>query len=255
MNTIEKTFAILEEIVSHQDTGITFSEIARHHHLPKSTTHRILKILINLRYVFFDQNAKKYYGSLKLSKLASQVIDNFDLRTFIHPHLLKLHEKTKHTCHLGIINQNVGIYLDKVESRDYGIKLFSEIGKEFPLHCTAMGKVLLAFADPPERSSILKGGLHSFTSNTITKRSLLGRELKLVQKNGVAVDREEITRGIMCISAPIRNYRGKVLAAISVTFPSYIKDERGLDFEIEAVKDAAVTISSIMGGTATKEEA
>ena len=65
----------------------------------------------------------------------------------MRPHLQELNRETKHTCHPGILDGEVGVYLDKFESHDYGIKLFSEMGKSFPLYCTGLGKALLAFAD------------------------------------------------------------------------------------------------------------
>lgn len=246
MNPVDKIFAILDEIVDHQEEGLSCSKIARSCCLPKSSTHRTLTALVNAGYVVCDPDTKKYHGSLKLSRLGSQVIDHINLRTIVHPYLLRLNEKTNYTCHLGIVNGKMGVYLDKIETGYYGIKLFSEIGKSFPLHCSAMGKILLAFLDPEARLPILREELISLTSKTITDRSVLERQLDKIRKSEYAVDREETTRGILCVATPIRNEKGQVLAAISVTFPSFVEKERGLGYAIESVRDCSEEISRML---------
>lgn len=246
MNPVDKIFAILDEIVDHQEKGLSCSEIARSCSLPKSTTHRILTALMNSGHVVCDPDTKKYHGSLKLSRLGSQVIAHVSLRTIVHPYLLRLSEKTNYTCHLGILNERTGVYLDKIETGYYGIRLFSEIGKSFPLHCSALGKILLAFLDPEVRSRILSGELISLTPNTIIDRSVLERQLGKIRESGYAVDREETTRGILCVATPIRNEKEQVLAAISVTFPSFVEKERGLGHAIESVRDCSDQISSML---------
>ena len=247
MNTLTKAFRIIEEVVLHQERGLSFSEIVSNTNLPKASTHRILKSLVEMGYLRYDFETGKYRGDLKLSCLGAEVTAHFDLRSYVHPHLMNLHRETGHTCHLGIINGNVGIYLDKIESGDYGIKLFSEVGRNFPLHCTAMGKVLLALTDPDKREEILDGELESFTSQTITDPSILKKELEQVWERGYAVDREEITRGIMCVAAPVYNFEGNVAAAISLTFPSFINEDRGIDKEIDAVRRCSSAISDLWG--------
>jgi DNA-binding IclR family transcriptional regulator len=111
-----------------------------------------------------------------------------------------------------------------------------------------MGKVLLAFMDPRERKSILSGALESFTPYTITRAGNLERELVKVRRRGYAIDREEITRGIMCAAAPVADGEGRVLAAISVTFPAYIDKDRGIAAEIAAVTRCASAITHQLTG-------
>lgn len=248
MNTIEKAFFILEKVLAYQGDGQSFSEIVKTNNLPKSSAHRILNLLVDMGYLVFDQNTRKFRGSLKIAKLGALVIENIDLRTVAHPYLQSLHEITGHTVHLGIINGTRGVYLDKIEPKTYGIRLFSAIGKDFPLHCTAMGKILLAFSEPKLKSQILTGKLDSFTEYTITDPTILKDELEKIRKIGYAVDREEITRGIMCVAAPINYHKKEVEASISITFPSYLANERGMNQEIEAVIDCSKQITQETGG-------
>jgi IclR family KDG regulon transcriptional repressor len=248
VNTIEKAFFILERVVAHQYDGQSFSEIVKTNNLPKSSAHRILRLLVDMGYLAFDQNTKKFRGSLKIAKLGALVTESFDLRTAARPYLERLHEITGHTCHLGIINRTRGVYLDKIEPRTYGIRLFSAAGKDFPLHCTAMGKILLAFSGPALKSQILEGKLDSFTEYTITDPTIMHDELEEIIRNGYAIDREEITRGIVCVAAPIINHDKEVVASVSVTFLSYLANERGIDQEIEAVLNCSKQITLETGG-------
>lgn len=245
MNTLTKAFRIIEEIVSHQESGLLFSEVVALTEVPKASAHRILKTLVNMGYLRFDTITGKYRGDLKLSSLGSEVMTHFDLKDYVRPHLMELHSETQHTCHLGVSNGNMGVYLDKLESRDYGIKLFSAVGRSFPLHCTALGKVLLAFMDKESRKAVLRRKLESFTNNTITDAAVLERELDMIRERKCGVDREEITRGIICVAAPVFDAEGDVIAGISLSFPSYIEDERGIDSEIEAVKRCSSAILSM----------
>jgi DNA-binding IclR family transcriptional regulator len=249
MSSVEKVFQIIEQIVSHQERGLSFSGVVSRTSLPKASTHRILKSLVRMGYLRYETETGKYFGDLKLAFLGSAVTSHFDLKRYVRPELLKLQAKTKHTCNLGVLSGDAGVYLDKLESlEDFGIKLYSAIGKRFPLHCTGMGKVLLAGMEPAERRKILARGLPSFTPRTITDPAALERELARVRRSGYALDREEITRGIMCVAAPVRDGEGDTVAAISVAFPAYIDKERGIAKEIEAVTRCAAAVAGLLKG-------
>ncbi|MFB3816487.1 MAG: IclR family transcriptional regulator [Candidatus Methylomirabilales bacterium] len=251
MSTVAKVFRILEEVVSHQETGLSYSEVVQRTRLPKASAHRVLKSLLETGYLRFDPEAGRYFGDLKLCVLGAEVTSHFDLRRYIRPHLLQLHAETGHTCHLGVRSGRAGVYLDKIESASsFGFKLYSEIGKRFPLHCTAMGKVLLAAAGDAERRQVLGARLPAFTPHTLTDARRLERELRGVAARGYAVDREEITRGLMCVAAPVRGREGEVVAATSVTFPAYLDKDRGIAREIRAVTRCGAAISAGLQGGA-----
>jgi IclR family transcriptional regulator, KDG regulon repressor len=245
MSSVAKVFQILETVVAHQERGLAYSEVVARTRLPKATAHRVLKTLAAMGYLRFDREAARYFGDLKLAALGSAVTSHFDLKQYVRPHLLKLQVETKHTCNLGVLSGDAGVYLDKVEPpKAFGIKLYSDIGKRFPLHCTGMGKLLLAGMEAAEARRVMARGLEAFTPHTLTKPGALRRELARVRSVGYALDREEITRGIMCVAAPIRGGDGETVAAISVAFPAYIGQERGIEMEIRAVTACAAAISA-----------
>ncbi len=243
MNPLSKVFAIIEGIVAHQDKGVTYSEIVAALDLPKSSVHRILKDLAELGYLNFNPETKKYFGSLRLAALGAEVMSNFQLRDHVRPHLLDLHRETEHTTNLGVLDGVMGVFVDKIESKDFGIKLFSEIGKTFPLHCTGLGKTLLAFSSNDVVSKLLQTPLQAMTEKTITDPDVFMKELTLIQQQGYARDNEEITRGIICVAAPIFAFNREMIGAISLTFPAYINDDRGIEPEIEAIKRYSALIS------------
>jgi DNA-binding IclR family transcriptional regulator len=245
MNSSERIIRVIETVVSHQHTGIRFTEVVEETGIAKATVHRLLGELIDLGILTFNTESKRYRASLKLAALGAGVIANFNLRNHVHPQLIKLHQETKHTCNMGIKQGDVGIYIDKIESHDYGIKLFSEVGKTFPLYCTALGKVLLAYGPAAERKRVLSRPLKPFTPKTVTDAHQLVQQLATVREQGYALDCEEITRGIICIAAPVFGPHEDILCAISVTFPAYLAEERGIASDIEAVKRHASAISGI----------
>ena len=254
MSSVAKVFRILETVVSHQGRGLAYSEVVARTEIPKATAHRVLKSLVQMGYLRFDAEAARYFGDLKLASLGSAVTASFDLKGYVRPYLCKLQAETTHTCNLGVLSGNVGVYLDKIESAEaFGIKLYSEIGKRFPLHCTGMGKILLAGMEPAEVQRALAGGLKAYTPHTITKPGALKRELAKVRRCGYAMDKEEITRGIVCVAAPIQDGRGDTVAAVSVAFPAYINEERGVAGEIAAVTRCASEVSRLLAAEPGRE--
>ncbi len=246
MSSLQKVFTLIETVVSRQAAGMTFAEIIAATGMPKASAHRILKELLDLGVLTFATQTARYRGSLKLANLGCEVTANLDLRTLAHSYLQSLHEATHHTVNLGIRDGDAGVYIDKIETPDYGIKLFSEVGKRFPLYCTAMGKVLLAFGKAEEREAYLTRRFEPLTPNTLVDPLLLRMELDRVREAGLALDREEITRGVMCVAAPIFGAQEAVVGAVSIAFPAYIHTDRGIDPEIEAVRRHAAEISGVL---------
>jgi DNA-binding IclR family transcriptional regulator len=108
----------------------------------------------------------------------------------------------------------MALYIDQVES-PATLRVNAQVGTMNPLHCTALGKILLAFGDTPIPST-----LESHTSHTITDPRALQRELQNIRERGYAVDDEEFDQGIRCIAVPAMDYRGKLAGALGISGPS-----------------------------------
>ena len=243
MGSTTKAFQLIQAVVDAGSGGATFSDAVRASAVPKSTAHRLLNELTDLGALRYDAESRAYFGGLLLARFGSAVAADYDLRKIARPHLEKLHQETGHTATLGIRDGDHGIYLDKVESKEFGVRLHSEIGKAFPLHCTGIGKVLLSQLESSAAKEMLRGKLTPFTKKTITSKTLLKQELKEVRIRGYAIDDEEITRGFVCIAAPIFGPDGSIAGALSCTFPTWVREERGIEDEILAVMQAAAAAS------------
>ena len=243
MGSTSNAFRMIQAVVDSGKSGATFTAIVQDSGVPKSTAHRLLRELSEIGAVQYNDSNRTYTGGLLLARLGSAVMANFDLRNKVHPHLVEFHRQTGHTTTLGIRDGDHGVYVDKIDNRDFGIRLHSEIGKSFPLHCTGIGKVMLAWLSPAERQRALAGKLKTYTKNTITNKRELSTSLEEIRETGYAIDDEEITRGFVCIAAPVFGPDGQVAGALSCTLPTYLREERGIEKEIALVVQAAADAS------------
>jgi DNA-binding IclR family transcriptional regulator len=235
VSALSKGFQIVEAVAGAGGTGLTFARVVERTGIPKASAHRLLRELVELSALTFDSDTRKYRGGLLLARIGADVTGQYDLRTIARPFLQALHDEFGHVATLGIRNDDVGIYIDKIEAADFGLRLHSEIGKSFPLHCTAMGKVLLSHADSTVIRRVLNRKLEAYTENTITSATQLREELQQTKARGFAVDNEEITRGLVCVAAPIFGVDGEVAGAMSCTVPSHVNDDQSQAARIESV--------------------
>ena len=220
IKVLNKTFSILE-ILLQQGSAMNMTEISKKLDLYPSTTHRILDTLKHWGYVEQEPNNQEYQLGLKVLELGMAKLRQMDLVRDSTPYLKELVSQCNETVHLGVLEEGEVLYLAKEESSQ-NIRMVSYVGIRAPVHCTALGKVLLAYLPEEKRKVILnKKGLPSLTEKTITNRKKLEAELCQVREQGFALDRGEFEKGVRCLAAPIRDYQGKVIAAISISGPAF----------------------------------
>lgn len=212
--------------------------------MPKSTVHRLLQVLVSRGLVRSSADGFQLgYRLLELGELA-----RMDLRVASRAlqQMKRLSEETNETVHLGELDGSYIVYLEKVDGTR-GLQMASHVGLRSPAQCTAMGKVLLAHLEPSVAESRLLE-LAPRTPNTLTERVALMRELTHVKERGYALDREENEIGIRCVSAPIWDHTGHVVAAISLSGATqFISEERQAAL-VPAVMNCAAEISQEIGG-------
>ena len=246
IKVLNKTFSVLEILLKH-NTPMNMTEISEKLDFYPSTIHRILDTLKYAGYVEQDPATQKYQLGLKLLELGMTKLQQIDLVREATPYLKELARNCNETVHLGILEDSSVIYLAKEESSQT-IRMISYIGRRAPLHCTGLGKVLLAYLPLRERNKVLDMiELTRLTENTITNKKKLEEELKRIEKEGVALDREENEKDVRCIAAPIRNYQGKVVAAVSISSPSYRINEGNQNHLKENLVATCQKISSRLG--------
>ena len=244
MSAIANALYLIGKAVQHQDEGLNFTDLNDASGIPQSSAHRIVKELVELSVLEYDPKRRTYRGGLILASLGAQVLAHYSLRKVARASLEALHAQLGEVVTLGIRDQLTGIYIDKIEAPGMGYRLHSEIGKAFPLHCTAMGKVLLAHADEATQRHVLRKKLPAMTPNTITDPQALKAALASIAARGYAIDDEEITRGLVCVAAPIYDVYGKVKGALSFTCQKHMFTSGRSSEIIEHVRQAAHAASA-----------
>lgn len=222
VQTIERVATIFD-VMAQNSQGISLKDLSAKVDLPKGTTHRLLSSLAYFGYVRQTSESKNYHLGFKLVELGNRLLDHLDLRAQARPFLVNLCQRTKETVHLVVLDQNEALYVDKVVSdeKQGGLQMVSRVGLRVPAHCSSVGKVFLSqFSDEELESLASENGLEERTQNTIIDIDKLKRHLKIVRKQGYAIDEEENEPGIRCIGAPVFNQQNRVIAAISISGPT-----------------------------------
>ncbi|PKP61645.1 IclR family transcriptional regulator [Candidatus Atribacteria bacterium HGW-Atribacteria-1] len=246
IKVLNKSLSILE-ILLKQGSAMNMTELSKKLGFYPSTIHRILDTLKHWGYVEQDSHTQKYQLGLKALELGMAKLHQMDLVREATPYLKELVNQCNETVHLGVLEEGEVLYLAKEESSQT-IRMCSYVGKRAPLHCTALGKVLLAYLPEEERKKILEQkGLLRFTEKTITDKKELEKELNKIKKQSFALDREENEKDVRCIAAPIKNYQGKVIAAISISGPVYRIDINKQNHLKEALIRTSKKVSKRLG--------
>lgn len=245
IRVMDRAFDIIE-LLSKKNNPMNLTEISKTTGISKSTAYRLLKAMNVRHYVEKDSNGCYYIG-IKLIELVSYHINGLELQTESKPFLSELRSELNLTVHLGILQGNEVIYVEKLDLYPT-TRLYSQVGYRSPAFCSSMGKCLLASLSGDELDEALYNcTFEGFTKNTITNIKDLKNHLKKVRQQGWAMDDEEYIMGHRCIGATIFDYRGDAIASISASgHVAQISDEQ-LPNIISRVKEAANQISKRMG--------
>jgi DNA-binding IclR family transcriptional regulator len=210
-----KAVAVLYAFTS-DDHGVTLAELHRRTGLAKGTLHRVAADLVKAR--LLDKKGDRYLLSGQLFQLGMRASVERSLLEVATPFMEDLYERTHETVHLGIREQLELVYVAKLGGHRQAPSP-SRIGGRMPLHCTAIGKALLAHAPDEVFGSLVSGGLSRRASRTITAPGVLRKQLDIVRETGVAFEFEESAAGIVCVAAPVLAADGSAIAAVSLTGP------------------------------------
>ena len=242
---VEKAFAILELLGGRRDVSV--SEISRQLELSKTTVHRLPQTLKGLGYVGQDGVSDRYRSTVKLFELGGKALENIDLVREADEQMRLLGELTRETVHLGVQDEDSFIYIHKIDS-DYGLRMQSRIGGRKPLHCTAIGKVLLAYQPNERARTILENAdLKHVTAKSITSVPVLMELLQRVRQFGVAEDNEEAEVGLRCIAVPVFDRLAHAVAALSISFPTMRCTDDTPMYYVSLLKAASEHISRKIG--------
>jgi len=245
VKSLIRAIRILESFGKKEKMGIT--EISRKLGLPKSSTYDIVNTLLLEGILEREDESNKYYLGLRLFELGNRARANLEIRRVATPFLRNLNNLFDETTHLTVLDNDEVLYIECFESTKR-LRTYSVIGVRAPLHCTAVGKAIMAFLPENEIMRIIRDkGLEKFTENTITDKEELLLELKRVRECGYSVDNMEHEVGVKCVGAAIHNHTGKVFASISVSGPSQRLKIEEIPEIADSVVSAAREISRKLG--------
>ena len=198
---------------------------------------------------FLEQNPVngKYRLGLEVFSLGAIVLEQMGLGRTSYPFMEELSQISRETVNLGVLRHGQVMYVQKIESQEL-LRAGLTVGSRVPVHCTAIGKILLAYMPEPQLEEVVrKRGLAQHGPNCITSLDRLKAHLAGVRERGYSVDDEELEADMRCIGAPIRNHLGVVVAGIAIAGPARRMTYARLDELRPALLNAAEGISRRLG--------
>jgi IclR family KDG regulon transcriptional repressor len=223
------------------------SELSRTCKLPKTTTLRISSALCDQKLLSLDPVTKKYRLGYRILELAQVIDDGDNLLKVARPLMIKLRDEIEETVTLTIESEDLGICIERVESRQ-SLRFSTPLGEQRPLHAGAARKVLMAFLSPPRVQHILEmNGLSKLTDNTVLDPKQLLRELEQIRVDQYAISFGEHNPGVSAISVPVMGFDSKPIASITIAGPIFrLTREHVLEY-LPTLRECAFNISKGLG--------
>jgi len=244
IGSVAKAAEILNLLYA-KDIQLGATEIARELNISPGAAHHLLYTLKQYNLVEQDVTTKKYFLGVRLAMMGDRVKDINYLIDFCRPYLKELMMRTGETANLSVLRNGQVIYVAQ-EANNKLIRMFTELGAAVDAHCSGAGKVLLAGLKDEEIEEIIdKRGLTPYTRNTIIHKEKLLDSIKSIREAGYAIDDEESEEGVMCVAAPVRDYRGVFIAAVSISGPAQRFRENLIGYR-EIVTEVCAKISQAL---------
>jgi DNA-binding IclR family transcriptional regulator len=245
LQTIQKAGEVLA-LFDREHTEWGVREAATKLKIAKSSAHDLMSSLAQLGFLNRTEE-NRYRLGWRLVTLSETLLATTELRKEARPVMEELAARYQETIHLAVLDDTQAVYVDKLEGRQAVRVELTSLGARLYAHCSALGKVLLAYSSEEKVKHIIQTvGLPRFTDNTITEEEDLLQNLIKIRKQGYAYDMEEILLDLCCVGAPIYNYTGQVIAAISLSIPAYRFRRSQIKYR-EAIVRTAKIISERLG--------
>lgn len=202
------------DILGMADDSVGITELAAQLEMDKSSVSRMMQTLASYGYAEQDPGTRRYRLGPQVVALGQALLTRMPLRDMAKPFLHQLVELTGECAHLGILAQGQVLYIDQVES-PATLRVNTGVGTLAPLHCTALGKCLLAFDGAP-----VPAVLEPFTARTITDHKALEVHLSQTRRQGYAIDDEEYSYGVRCVAVPVYDHQARVVGAVGISGPA-----------------------------------
>lgn len=247
VQSVDRVLDILEAL-STVPQGMNLSDLADVTQLHVSTAHRLVNSLTDRGYAHKDQSTGKYRLTLRLFEISRRVSSLLDLLSASEHRLEELACFAREAVHLVERDGSQIVYLYKFEPFQHLVNMNTYVGCRNPMYCTGVGKSILAMLPPKEVKAIWEDTtIQAFTPQTITSLAEMQQELALIRRQGYAFDNEEHEIGVRCVAAPICDWKGDPIGAISVSAPvSRLTDDKAARI-LPHILQAVDEISALMG--------
>ncbi len=244
----DKLLQILECIAENR-LPLRLQELSERVGMTQPTVLRYLNALQNANYVYQDEDTLRYALTWRICRLSENLNNLAGLRSIASSFVTQLSSQLNLGSCLVMAENGRCVYLDCVDTISNTGHTLQRIGKSSPLHATGSGKVLLSSYNRQQIDTLVEEqGLEALTQYTITDKNALLQELEQVRAQGYAMDEEECELDLRCISYPLYNYNGTIVAALSVFGePAQMTDERIQADVKPLLSQAAATISRRLG--------
>lgn len=241
----EKVFAVLEALSQSPRASVSLDDITQRVALAKTTVHRLLYSMKKLGYIDQRENGD-YLLSGRFYALGGNALPYQHLPALARPIFNKLVARFGESVHIAILENGLVVFVAVAESQ-HAHRCAAEVGAFNYAHSTALGKCLLAHLSPDGLEALIAHrGLPKITPATIADKAQLMLELEKVRSQGYAVNTGETAEGVTCIAAPIFNNEGRVIAALSISGPSF-RMQSALEDLRRGVQQATARLSLLLG--------
>ncbi len=207
------------EVLASREQAMTLSEISQHLKINKTSVFRFLNALVQSRYVVVDRHTKRYSLGFKALDLGFHMLSSLDLPRIAEPHLVQLSRSCGEAANLGVLDGTEVVFVGRVAA-NHPLAANFPIGTRMPVHCTSMGKAMLAHLPWETATHLLAlSNLNRVTENTLTTLAQLEAEMVRIRAQGYAVNDQEAVRGLRSVAAPILRGFGDVAGAVNVSAP------------------------------------
>lgn len=245
-STVLKALRVLE-VVGASSYALSVSEVAEQIDVDKSTVYRMLNTLVDAGYVIRDEISKRYSLSYKVVSLSRNLLAENEVSRLIRRTLTHISAATNETLHFSVLDGAEAVLVQRVKGTQL-VTVDFQIGDRVQLHCTSIGKALLAFQDVRYIEQIIAAGLPKFASNTITEPMDFRKELQRVRSQGYAIDDREFSDNMRCIAVPVFEGGGHVNGGISISGPDSRFTLEKLDELKAPLLEASRKLSEQLGG-------
>ncbi len=246
---VPKALRVLETVAARK-RPLSIAEIAAALDLPQPTAHRIVGTLERLGFVGREPGSRRVVEGGRLVGLGLDVLRTAASSGARHAILALLARKTGESCNLGVMANGHVVYVDRVESQ-WPLGLRFEPGSRVPLHCTAIGKLMLSqLPEPVLEAQLANEPLVRYTASTITEVRRLKKELRRTRRQGFSTDNQEFMSGVVCIAVPVQGPRdGQVCAGLAISAAQARLTLAGVKRFLPDLRAAAAKLSRTLAET------